>query len=62
MPAINKLQSTALQLSFPVKKEFAASISGAWLFGADGGPGGGLSSADGDTVIEIPVTPEITDA
>jgi len=35
---------------------------GVWLFGADGGPGGGLSIADRDRWLEVAVTLKITDA
>lgn len=32
------------------------------MFGADGGPGGGLSFAGSDAFIEVPVTAQIADA
>lgn len=37
-------------------------IEGTWLFDADGGPGGGLSFAGSDTLVEVAVTTQIADA
>lgn len=37
-------------------------ITGTWLFGADGGPGGGLSFTGSDTLVEVAVTAQIADA
>ncbi|OAD62765.1 hypothetical protein WN48_07222 [Eufriesea mexicana] len=37
-------------------------VHGTWLFGADGGPGGGLSFAGSDTYVEVAVTTQIADA
>lgn len=43
-------------------ERFLVPITGTWLFGADGGPGGGLSITGGDTILEVAVTAQIADA
>lgn len=42
--------------------KFVFLIIGTWVFGADGGPGGGLSFAGSDTFVEVAVTAQIADA
>jgi len=44
------------------KFDYCNFISGIWLFGADGGPGGGLSVANRDRWLEVAVTLKIADA